>query len=219
MIRMLKSIKETQSKEFNIEVVFRVDDTDEILNESAFREEIFQMTDVRLYIQIIKGPETFPDLGCLWNECFNVCHGDILMVGGDDLIFETKNWDKILINAFDKFPDEIVLMWGSDGTFDNRLATHPIMSRKFVETVGWFFPPIGLTYANDNFLYNLMHRLNRLHFIGEMKIQHKWDGANPNDPNYGRMGEYFDRSHEILNGKIGQDCMKEAEDKLRKVMT
>jgi hypothetical protein len=215
---MLESIKETQSKEHNIEVVFRVDDTDTLLNEPSFKEQIYQMTDVRFFPRFIYGPETFPDLGCLWNECFNDCHGDILMVGGDDLIFKTQDWDQMLVKTFEKYPDGIVLAWGSDGTFENRLATHPIISRKWVETVGWFFPPIGLTYANDNFLYNLMYRLGRLHFIGEMKIEHKWDGGNPEDPNYGRMGTHFDRSHEVLNGAIGQNCMKEAESKLREVM-
>lgn len=215
---MLKSIKETKSGESNIEVIFRFDSSDESLADLPFREECYQLIDERLYIDFLYGPETFPDLGCLWNECYERSHGDILMCGGDDLVFETPNWDQLILVAFEKFPDEIILVYGQDGTFGSGLATHPIISRKAVETVGWFFPPIGLTYANDNFLFNLYHRLPRLHFMGELSIKHQWDGTNQDDPNYGRMGGHFDRSHALLASNEGQECMRQAEIKLRGVM-
>lgn len=218
ILKMLESIKATQSKNHNIEVIFRADSSDEILGEEKFRMEMFSLIDTRLYINLLYGPETFPDLGILWNDCYQKSHGDILMCGGDDLVFETQNWDEKVIEAFNKYPDEIALVWGPDGAFAAQLATHPIVSRKWVETLGWFFPPIGLTYANDNFLYNLANRLNRLHFISDLSIRHQWIGSGTSDPNRDRMLSYFDKSHEILSGHIGQDCMKDAEMKLRSVM-
>jgi len=218
ILRMLSSIKQTKSGEHNIEVIFRVDKDDELLQDKVFRGECYCLIDPRLYIQFVDGPATFPDLGCLWNECLNVCCGDILMCGGDDLIFETKDWDRLIVSAFEKFPDEIALVYGNDGNFGSSLATHPILSKKAVETVGWFFPPIGLTYANDNFIFNLYHRLPRLHFMGELSIRHQWDGTNQDDPNYGRMGGHFDRSHELLSSNEGQEWIRQAEIKLRKEM-
>jgi len=218
ILRMLDSIKNTKSDENNIEVIFRVDDTDNDLNDPSFREAVYLMTDIRLFPRIVVGPETFPDLGCLWNDCLTVSHGDIFQMGGDDLVYETKDWDRVVIAKFEQFPDGVGLIWCEDKHFSASLATHGFISKKWVETVGWFTPPIGLTYANDNFLYNLANRLRRFYFIGDVTIEHKWDGSNPNDPNYGRMGFEFDRSHEILSNNIGQDCMKEAETKLRGIM-
>lgn len=215
--RLLLSIGNTMSGEIPIEVTFRIDETDESLNNDEFTESIFDACKAKLTPQFLVGKETFPDLGCLWNECFEVCSGDLIMCGADDLVYDTENWDQKVVNIFNDQADKILLVYGNDGVFGTSLATHPILSRKAVEATGWFFPPIGLTYANDNFLYNLYYRLKRLHFVGELSIRHHWTGDGE-DPNYGRMGNHFDRSHAILASDMGQMCMREAEIKLREVM-
>jgi hypothetical protein len=157
-------------------------------------------------------------LGCLWNECFNISTGDIIQMGGDDLVYETKDWDIKVVEGFKKFPDEIVLVWASDGTFANTLATHGFLSRKWVEAVGWFTPPMELTYANDNFIYNITAKLGRLLYMSEVSIKHVWDGSNPDDPNYGRMGDYFQASQDVLNGEKGRILINESVERLRKVI-
>ena len=206
------------SGETNIEVIFRIDDTDELLNDRYFQFDCYQMIDLRLFINIISGPEVFPYIGPLWNECFDISTGDIIQYGGDDLVYETKDWDIKVVDGFKKFSDEIGLVWASDNTFGNTLATHGFLSRKWIETLSWVFPPLKLTYANDNIIHNIATKLGRLFYIGEVSIRHAWDGSNPDDPNYGRMGAYFQDSQNVLNGKEGFDLINESVDKLRKVM-
>lgn len=217
MLRMIDSIKESISGNHNIEVIFRVDDTDELLLNEEFKINLYQKISIRVYINMIVGPETFPDLGCLWNECFDKCNGDIVQMGGDDLVYVTKGWDEILVNK-SNFEDEIYLSWGPDGTFNTRLATHGFVSRKWVEAVGWITPPLGLTYANDDFIHSVAHKIGRLNYLCDMEIKHLWDGGNPNDPNYGRMGELLDRSHEIRHSREGVAQQSWAVDQLVKVM-
>ena len=215
--RFMISIGETMSDDNEIEVVFRLDETDELLNNDKFMGEIFNgCKGGKLSAVFTIGPETFPDLSCLWNECYEASTGDIVQAGGDDLVYESASWDQTVINAFNKYPDKIVLVWGQDSCFGPRLATHPFLSRKWVDTLGWVFPPIGLTYASDDFVFAIGTKLNRLHFIGEMNIIHKWDGSNPDDPNYARLQEHFHRSHDILNGAVGQNLLAESLEKLGK---
>jgi hypothetical protein len=216
--RMLNSIKETMSGLNKIQVIFRIDNNDEILDQD-FRFEIYKMMEHQLTINFIMGPETFPDMGKLWNDCVPDIAGEIVQFGGDDLVYRTKDWDSMVVKAFEEYPDQIVMVWGNDSTFGSKLATHGFLSKKWIDTVGWFFPPIGLTYANDDFIFAMMRNLSRLHYIGELSIKHKWDGSNPNAENYGRMGEHFQRSHDLVVSEIGQNCMREAINKLRAVMS
>lgn len=215
---MLESIKLTKSNETNIEIIFRADETDELLNNNVFMMKCFEYIDIRLYINFLFGPETFPDLGTLWNEAYKECTGDYIQYGGDDLVYETKDWDIKVVNGFAKFSDEIVLVWASDSSFGSSLATHGFLSKKWVDTLGWVFPPNKMTYANDNMIHNIAAKLSRLFYIGEVNIKHIWDGGNREDPNYGRMGKYFQQSWDILNGEEGQGIINGAVERLRKEM-
>jgi hypothetical protein len=212
--RMLESIKATMSGQNNVQVIFRIDNTDEKLNDSEFKFDCYKMINERLFINFIKGPELFPYLGPMWDDCFNVSTGEIVQYAGDDLVYETENWDLKITEAFNKYPDEIVLVWAADGIFGAGLATHGFLSRKWIETVGWVFPPCGMTYANDDAISSIARRLNRSHFIGDVSIKHLWDGGNPNDPNYSRLGGQFERSHNIFGSNECQSILTEAVNKL-----
>lgn len=215
---MLESIKATQSNNHNIEVIFRIDETDDLLNNRDFMLDIYQMIDLRLYIQFIVGPETFPDLGCLWNEMYPKAHGNIFQMGGDDLVYETKDWDEKIVYAFNKYSDEIVLVWGADGIHNQVLATHGFISKKWVDAVGWITPPIGLTYCNDNFVHDIAARLGRHCFLGDVMIRHLWEGGNTERPNYQRMLLNFQKDNDYFYSKAGRDIINEAADKLVAVM-
>ena len=216
--RMIKSIKDTMSYETNIQLIYRADETDELINNPDFMAECFLNIDERLYIHFLIGPETFPDLGCLWNECLEGCTGDIMQIGGDDLVYETKNWDKKIADKAGTFQDEVYLIWGADAIHNQTLATHGFVSRKWIETVGWFTPPCGLTYANDNFIHEIAARIGRHCFLGDVMIKHLWEGQNDADPNYHRMLTHFQRSNDFFYSEEGRKIIEEAAAKLRQIM-
>ena len=74
------------------------------------------------------------------NKLYPHTNEDIIFLGGDDLVMRTKGWDSIIIEAYKEFEDKILLCYGRDGgervhTQEN-FATHPIISKKWVEIQG-----------------------------------------------------------------------------------
>lgn len=93
------------------------------------------------------------------NECVKFARGDILWCVADDLRMDTPNYDKIVEEVYLKTPDKIFYAWGSDG--HQLFGTHPIISRKWYETLGYVLPP-GLAHAySDTWLSDIANLLNR----------------------------------------------------------
>ena len=51
----------------------------------------------------------------MWNRCYEISSGDIVMHCGDDIRFRTKGWDTKVLNKFKEYKDKIVLVYGDDG--------------------------------------------------------------------------------------------------------
>lgn len=98
----------------------------------------------------------------MWNACYREARGEILMHCGDDIVFETPGWDVIVREAFERFPDKIVLVHGDDRSPNtDLLATHGFLHRKWVETVGYFVPPLFSSDWNDVWLTDVADRIGR----------------------------------------------------------
>lgn len=109
----------------------------------------------------------------VWNELADCSKGDILLMANDDLIFETQGWDEAL-RAIDKsVPDRIYVAYCEDGINGERHAAFPAVSRKWVNTLGYFAPDVGFHFFyNDTWIFELGKALNRLYFIRDHKIAH-----------------------------------------------
>ena len=102
----------------------------------------------------------------LLSECWNVCaanaRGEILMHCGDDLTFDTPGWDAHVRRAFAETPDKILFAYGNDlGPHGETFGTHGFVHRKWVETVGYFVPPIFSSDWNDVWLNEVAKMINR----------------------------------------------------------
>lgn len=119
-------------------------------------------------LKMIRGPRK--TLSDCWNDCAKAATGDILMFAGDDLVFKTKNWDRMVINTFESHPDKFIFLHGDDGHWGSRFGTHGFVHRKWYETLGYLLPPYfvsdyGDTWIND--MANLLGRRVYLNFITE----------------------------------------------------
>src|SRR5208282_5424812 len=129
--RLVNSLRETSS--VFPEIVVYIDDDD---LESLVKAE-------ELKLKIVKGPR----LRCLsnaWNKCYDNCTGDILVTCGDDVVFRTQNWDKMMEEKFESYLDHIVMVYGQD-IIDNvptPSVSHPVIHRRCVEIAGYFSPPL-----------------------------------------------------------------------------
>lgn len=170
-----------------LEFIFYVDNDD-----SSYKSLIKRIRNIYgdIYtdnIKIIHGERIV--LSEMWNVCQKNASADIYMHCGDDLRFRTSNWDKIVIDEFNKFEDKILFAYGRDGAFDrtefgkgSKFGTHGFIHKNWVNTVGYFVPPYFSSDFNDTWLNEVAHLLNR-HFEIDIYTEHlhpavgkyKWD--------------------------------------------
>ena len=63
---------------------------------------------------------------------------------GDDLTFDTPGWDGVVREAFEQTPDKILFAYGNDlGPHGETFGTHGFVHRRWVETLGYFVPPLS----------------------------------------------------------------------------
>jgi len=98
----------------------------------------------------------------MWNECYGHATGEIVMHGGDDLVFRTPGWDQQVREAFAASDDKILLVQGDDLSPNREaLATHGFVHRRWVETVGYFLPPLFSCDWNDVWLTEVADMVGR----------------------------------------------------------
>lgn len=198
-IGYIQSIQDTAIRPERIEVALRVDDDDDQVNDYLNIGAMAWL--VKVHIEV--GPTLLGDIGEMWNVLLSHIDADIYMMGNDDLVHKTLGWDVILEKYVAQYPDEIYCLWFNDTINGNRHCAFPIVSRKWIETVGFWFPK-GLKYCYpDTWVYDLGKRVGRAVYIPEVTVEHQWMGAKK-DETYRRsraQGEgdaqaFIDREHE-----------------------
>lgn len=135
-------------------------------------------------IKLIKGPRI--TLSQAWQETYKVSSGDVLMVGGDDLIFRNKGWDTALQNRRKHFKDDIAMFFFDDGFWGAKFSSHPFLTRKWVELSGFFVPPYFVSDYNDLWIDEVATKINRKIYIPGFLIEHM-------HPNFGKS--LIDETH------------------------
>jgi hypothetical protein len=97
-----------------------------------------------------------------WNECYVHSSGDIVMHCGDDITFNTAGWDTQVEEAFAACPDRILFVHGDDlGPHGHEFGTHGFLHRNWVDTIGYFVPPLFSSDWNDVWLNEVANELGR----------------------------------------------------------
>lgn len=163
--RMLDSAFILAFDQSKIEVIVYIDNDDE--------QSIEKCKELSLKYNII--PIIGERLLCVddaYNICFKKATSDILMVLADDLIFKTKNWDLIVKKSFSYYKDGIVLVYGKDGISNAKRASHPILHRNWVETVGYVIPPYFKIAGGDIWITNIATEIDRKIYLDNLFIEH-----------------------------------------------
>lgn len=161
--RMYESLVVTATYPRSIEVVARLDEDDTTKIDYPWE------TDVRLSY----GTGERILLSEAWNQCYRAATGEILMHCGDDLTFNTPGWDVRVREEFAKIPDRIALVFGDDlSTNFPDLATHGFLHRRWVETIGYFLPPLFSSDWNDVWISEVAQKLGRMVPMGDVIIEH-----------------------------------------------
>lgn len=122
-----------------------------------------------------------------WNDAAKIAGGDILMLAADDLRFRTKGWDTAVRQAVEHVGDRIVMVYARDGHADERMATHPFVTRRWVDVVGRFTAPYFEADYVDLWIDDVARQLDRAVFLPNVLIEHM-------HPSFGK-GEW-DKTHQ-----------------------
>jgi len=99
-----------------------------------------------------------------WNECHALAQGPIFCHAGDDIVFHTPNWDRLVAATFPA--DGIAFVHGDDGSVNGRLlGTHGFLHQRWVDTVGTFCPPYFSSDYNDLWFNEVANALGRRIFV------------------------------------------------------
>lgn len=78
----------------------------------------------------------------------------LFMLGADDMVFATPNWDEALISHYNSLENKIHVYSLQDSR--DKLGTpHPIMTREWIEAMGYFVPPIFLHWFIDSWTVDI----------------------------------------------------------------
>ena len=165
--RLLKSIEDTVNDKTSVTVYFYLDDDDFDtirLIKSIKKRKTYD-------IKYMIGPRII--MSEMVNQLYPLTSEFILFFGADDIVFRTQGWDSILIEAVKEVSDGVGLFYGNDLVTTQHapdFATHPILTREWVNVVGYVSPPYFACDYADTWLNDIADRCGRkfaLPFINE----------------------------------------------------
>lgn len=89
----------------------------------------------------------------MWNtlaeEALKKDANKLFMLCADDAVFMTSGWDKALIDHYNALENKIHVYALQDSRDDNG-TPHPIVTREYMDAMGYFMPPIFLHWFVDS---------------------------------------------------------------------
>ena len=169
----LGSINATAHNPSEIEILFYVDEDDDITKEHKLIKE-----NPNLNIQFFRKPREEIQ-GNRYNFLLGQSQGDFIMYAADDLIFESPYWDKYVYSEFTHYQDRIVLIYPRTKNYNCRLAAHGFVSRESTRVLGRLFTPYFRSVCDDVWLTEVYKMLGRLRCFDKIHITHKHFSYSP----------------------------------------
>lgn len=111
----------------------------------------------------------------------------LFMLGADDMYFASHSWAEDLTEAYNKLENKIHLFAFQDSR-DELGTPHPVVSREWIEALGYAFPPIFLHWQLDTWAVEIAKANNCFTHL----IHHELVHDKPSD-----RGEYDQTHHRI----------------------
>lgn len=114
----------------------------------------------------------------------------LFMLGSDDMYFDTPGWDKALLDHYNALENKIHVYHLQDSRDPNG-TPHPIVTREYIEAMGYFIPPIFLHWFCDSWTVDIA-KYNGVftHFRGYGLVHDKpSDWGNP-DSTFSRIRHF-----------------------------
>jgi len=114
-----------------------------------------------------------PTISLGWTYAAFTWAADLYRMTNDDEVCLTPGWDERVLEVANEYPDGIFALYVDDGFKGETHCAFPIVSRKWVETLGYFAPPYFEFGYNDTWIMDLAKRVGRLRYIPDVTIEHR----------------------------------------------
>lgn len=186
--RFLESVLARSERPDLVEVVIYADEDDP--SSHGFKVE-------GLEVHTLIGPRA--TMGSYNTACLEKSRGDIVGLCNDDVVIQTRGWDRILREMHAAMQDGVYLAYPNDLFKGRRLSAFPILSRRACEMLGEPFPRAYRGAFIDYHLLDIFKRLersghSRLIYLEEVVFEHMHyrTGKGDFDKIYGRRGRFLD---------------------------
>lgn len=163
-LAMAQSARLTAQKADELDIVIVIDDTDPELD---WYRDTFSITG-RTRLVILQGRHRYTEALNVVAFSDDARGHDILGAFGDDVIFRTGGWDRILRKALRR-PG---IAYGNDLIHGKNHPTAVFMSRSIVDALGWLALPATKHQWADDGWKQLGLRLNCLRYMSKVVLEH-----------------------------------------------
>jgi hypothetical protein len=155
----------------NVEYILYIDDDDNETIEMYHKMKKHDKYGGQIRAIIGKQKEMIGSCHC---DCYKISDSDIIGIMADDCEFMTEGWDNMVIDAFSKVEDKILLVYGSSGHRESKMAVTWFIHRNWVDTVGYPNPPFFKCAEGDRWVTYLAKKVKRLCYLPDLKIIHRY---------------------------------------------
>lgn len=111
----------------------------------------------------------------MWNKlaeiALNMPDNKLFMLAADDIIFDTPGWDKALIEHYNALGNKIHVYHLQDSR-DLIGTPHPIVTREYIEAMGYFMPPLFLHWYVDSWTVSMARAAKCFTHLNKFKLIH-----------------------------------------------
>lgn len=159
--RFLESVLARSEQPQRVEVVVYADEDDPRSHGSRVEG---------LEVRTLVGPRA--SMGDYNTACLERSRGEIVMLVNDDIVIQTRGWDRKLRELHAAVPDRIYLAYPNDLFKGRGLSAFPVLSRRTCELLGEPFPHL---YRGAFIDYHLLDIFKRLEALGHARLYYLED--------------------------------------------
>ena len=175
--RFIESIKAKTKAHGRVELLFYVDDDDPSVK--LYKQIEDHYTESFLRVKMLIGPAK--SVSKSWNDIAHMSNGDYMIMGNDDLVYQTESWDEKLEDRLNILEDPYYMCWVNDDINGAKHCAFPIISREWFDTVGYFAPGVFHFGYNDTWVFDVAKRAGRFRYFGDILVKHLHFSHNPSE--------------------------------------
>lgn len=170
-IRLMRSIRRTAAVPKRIELLFYIDSDDEEKDRYlALLDRAKAKLEGSIKCEAFVGDPI--SVSKSWNILAEKSRGDFLAMANDDQVYVDFGWDVRLEKEAEKFPDQIYCFCFNVGHQASSEGAFPIVSRRWVDALGYFTPGIFQFAANDMWIMDIAKSIDRFYYFSDVLVEH-----------------------------------------------